>query len=36
MCKTGKINFYEFIWFYWEIKKIITYFFSGLPVGGTK
>ena len=35
MCKTGKkmnkINFNEFILFYWKMK----IFFYGLPVGGT-
>ena len=39
MCETGKkinkINFYEFILFYWKMKKK-NYFFCDLPVGGTK
>ena len=41
MCKTGKkklkkINFYEFILFYWKMKKksIYIYIFYGLPIGG--
>ena len=41
MCKTGKknnkINFNKFILFYWKMrKKIIIYFFHGLPIGETK
>ena len=40
MCETGKklnkINFNEFILFYWRQEKTLFFFFCGLAVGGTK